>query len=175
MKLKMCLKIEAVFVLAGFSWFAAIGGCGDLQGIADDITPNITVVNVTPGPAPAGDCDDCPGGIRIVELFAYEIEADTWGLFAALDGGCINPLMIKYAEAGLWMQQTNGAWSQVLSAPLADSVCLGNAMAWFPILQPCIGEIWCGLDDPWVSLTVENLPGFIDQAFVRPGGGLPIP
>lgn len=175
MKIKSCLIIQAALITIFVLWFAITSGCGSqLEKAASNMVPDVTIVNFIPGSDSVEECEDCPGAINIIKLYAYEIDADTWGLGAQIYGGCIDPIFIDYAEAGFWIRDDNGIWRQLLVASLNNPAeCLNDIMAWYPILKPCIGETWCSEADPWISLTIKNRTGFIAQAFVQPGGQLP--
>lgn len=173
MQLKPRLMIKVTMVIAGLIWFVALGGC-DVSDLVDDIEADITI-SIPDGLLPAGNPDDDGFWNRISELYAVEVDDETWAMVASFNGGCLDPETIIYSEAALWAETAGHEWTKRIVMPLSDHVCIAGLMVWQPIPQPCLDKLWCGLPEPWLSLRIEDNKGFVDQAFTQPGGELPIP
>lgn len=147
-----------------------LSGCGSIERELSAAAPDITILNLVPGGTNPADCPDCPQGMNVTAFRVGETAGGDWGVALQVDGKCPVASVLINVKLSLFYEQSNGTWNSFTGDP-ADypfPECIGTALVWYPMAQPCPGESWCTLPDPWVSLDFEDFNGFHYQLFARP-------
>ena len=168
MRLKTCFAVCAAFIAAGFIFFAMVGGCGNMFP-EPKIKPRIVYQNILPSDSNETDCPDCPHGLKILDAKAVETADQIWGLGLALEGGCAATAEISVGSVWLRQLNTNGHWERVVdwAIPLNEGWCYDDINVW-TFGQPCVGEKWCSISDPWIEIQIEDKDNFMIQIFTQP-------
>lgn len=156
---------------------AFVFGCG--RDIAKDLQPEITVVNIIPGSrTDRRDCVDCPGAPAILEMYAMEIDPDTWGLGVQSSTGC-ETFDNAFTKAYLRVPVDGGYYERLPDVEIIierpASYCFNEIAVWI-LPQFCDGLRWCGYSESevWVEFYALMSGFYFVQGFTQLGGELPI-
>lgn len=152
--------------------------CGNmLSDITDDMIPNLTIMNIVPGSGCDVTCTDCPRGLAIQDIYVGDVEPDVWALGVITENGCDD---FADVEKNVFLRLPDSDGNLMRNMGMYElyyppTYCFNNLSVWL-LAQPCAGEYWCSVDNEiWIELLIVTPEDIYTQAFVRPGGELPIP